>query len=64
MGGGGGVLQNGKIVKTFCAPPQDRLKLFVPHPLLKGGNFVCPSSVWLKLLSSGLKNCLYLFSIL
>ena len=30
--------------ETFCAPPQDRVKLFAP-PLLKSGNF----SMWLKL---------------
>ena len=27
--------------ETFCAPPQDRVKLFTP-PLLKSGNFLLP----------------------
>ena len=42
---GRGGLQNGKIAspKLFAPPPpQDRVKLFAP-PLLKSGNFSCPS---------------------
>ena len=34
--------------ETFCAPPQDREKLFAP-PLLKSGNFSCPPpTIWLN----------------
>ena len=37
-------------VQTFLCPPppQDGVKLFAPA-LLKSGNFLCPSSIWLKL---------------
>ena len=48
---GRGGLQNGKITgpKLFAPPPpQDRVKLFAPHPLLKSGNFLCPPTIWLK----------------
>ena len=39
-GGGGGGLQNGKIVgpKLFATPPQDRVKLFAPPPSPFKGN--------------------------
>ena len=52
-GGGGGGLQNGKIagLKLFAPPPppEDRVKLVLPPPFFKGGNFVHPPSVqvWL-----------------
>ena len=45
---GEGGLQNGGS-KTFCAPPpQDRVKPFVPPPLLKSGT-PTPPTIWLKL---------------
>ena len=39
---GRGGLQNGKIagLKLFVPPPQDRVKLFAPPPLLKSGKFL------------------------
>ena len=53
-GGGGGGLQNCKIVgpKLFAPPPppQDRVKLFGP-PLFKSGNFSCPAYNMAKTLS-------------
>ena len=50
-GEGPGGLQNGKIAgPNFFAPPplKTSVKLFMP-PLLKGGNFTRPPTIWLKL---------------
>ena len=47
-GGGGATKWENRGSETFCAPPQDRVKLFAP-PLLKSGNFSRTPTIWLKL---------------
>ena len=46
--GGGATKWENRGSETFCAPPQDRVKLVVP-PLLKSGSFRAPPTIWLKL---------------
>ena len=53
-GRGGATKWENRGYDTFRAPPpQDRVKLFAPPPptlpLLKSGNLLCPTSIWLKL---------------
>ena len=54
MGRGGATKWENRGSETFCAPPQDRVKLFVP-PLLKGGNFLRPPITMAKTSSSCVK---------
>ena len=46
---------------TFCVPPEDRVNLFAPTPLLRGGNFLRPPITMAKTSSSRVKTTSKLF---